>query len=238
MTVFKRLQEARVEISKRHLKKSGKNKFAGYEYYELGDFLPTAHEIFQKVGLCGIFSLNQETASLMVYDVDKGYELGNSVNFFAPTVMAHNPKGQPIQDLGGTLTYFRRYLWMLALELTESDLVDAIEPAGKPKLVQISEPKPTIDKSTGEIKPPPKMEGNGKEWNFKIQADADASAEKWISVVKEAADIMLSVTKSKEDVNTIFTTNRNIFNKLKELSAEEHSSLMNVFKARKESFKE
>jgi len=46
MTVYKKLQKARVLLNASSIKKSGKNKFAGYDYFELGDFLPTVNEIF------------------------------------------------------------------------------------------------------------------------------------------------------------------------------------------------
>jgi hypothetical protein len=39
-------------------------------------------------------------------------------------VNAENAKGQPIQSLGATHTYLRRYLWLLALEIVEHDAVD------------------------------------------------------------------------------------------------------------------
>ena len=121
-SVYAKLQEARTEMLRRPMKKSGKNKFAGYEYFELGDFIPTAHDVFNKVGLCGVFSIFDGVASLQVYESATGASIG----FQAPCVMAHNPKGQAIQDLGSTLTYLRRYLWLMALELTENDTVDAI----------------------------------------------------------------------------------------------------------------
>jgi hypothetical protein len=35
MTVFKKLQAARITLQNTELKKSGKNKFAGYQYFEL-----------------------------------------------------------------------------------------------------------------------------------------------------------------------------------------------------------
>ena len=45
MSVYRKLQAVRYELSKLNLKKSGKNKFAGFEYFELGDFMPTAHKL-------------------------------------------------------------------------------------------------------------------------------------------------------------------------------------------------
>lgn len=221
MTVYKKLQAARVEMAHKPLKKSGKNKFAGYEYFELGDFLPTAHEVFSNHGLCGVFSIDSESATLCVHDVDSD----GAIRFTAPTVMAHNPKGQPIQDLGGTLTYFRRYLWMIALELTEGDTVDAAEPV-----------KREVDPKTGEIKPPAKIEGKGGEWNIKITAKEGASAQEWATTVYDAAMIALNAAQSLNDVMSIFRVNRAIFDRLRADSEPTYTDLMTQFKLSKESF--
>ena len=35
----------RVKLQNSKLKKSGKNKFAGFDYFELADFLPTLNEL-------------------------------------------------------------------------------------------------------------------------------------------------------------------------------------------------
>ena len=56
MSVYKKLNEARIELQGSQLTKSGHNKFAGYKYFELGDFLPTINGIFNNVGLCGVVS--------------------------------------------------------------------------------------------------------------------------------------------------------------------------------------
>jgi len=40
MGVYKKLMKARLALQNTNLTKSGHNKFAGYKYFELGDFLP------------------------------------------------------------------------------------------------------------------------------------------------------------------------------------------------------
>ena len=52
--VHKKLMAARMMLQNAPLKKSGHNKFAGYNYFELGDFIPTINQIFNEVGLCGV----------------------------------------------------------------------------------------------------------------------------------------------------------------------------------------
>ena len=37
--IYSKMQKARCEFQEKPLKKSGHNKFAGYRYFELGDFL-------------------------------------------------------------------------------------------------------------------------------------------------------------------------------------------------------
>ena len=130
MSVFKRLQEARTLFLKADIKKSGKNKFAGYEYFELGDFIPVIHQIFSQVGLCGVVRFTADTASLTVYDVE---DSNQSVEFTSPLVFAENSKGQAIQNLGSTHTYLRRYLWLMAMEIVEHDAVDSLPQTEQPK---------------------------------------------------------------------------------------------------------
>jgi hypothetical protein len=138
MSVYKKLQKARVLLNASSIKKSGKNKFAGYEYFELGDFIPTVNEIFDSVGLCGVVNFGEQ-ATLTVYDTDGD----GQVTFSSPLVFAENAKGQAIQSLGSTHTYFRRYLWLLALELTEHDSIDSLPQEDKPKPIVV-EVKPVV----------------------------------------------------------------------------------------------
>ncbi len=123
MSVYKQLQQARTLFLSIDIKKSGKNKFAGYEYFELGDFIPTIHQIFNKVGLCGVVRFTNEIASLTIYDVEDVNH--GSIEFTSPMVFAENSKGQAIQNLGSTHTYMRRYLWLMAMEIVEHDSVDS-----------------------------------------------------------------------------------------------------------------
>lgn len=132
MTVYTKLQNARLDFMSMPIKKSGKNKFAGFEYFELGDFIPSVNQVFSKVGLCGVVRFTTEQATLTIYDTDDG----TSIEFTSPMVFASNPKGQAIQDLGSSHTYLRRYLWLMAMEIVEHDSVDTLAPAEAPKPVK------------------------------------------------------------------------------------------------------
>ena len=51
INIYKKIQKVKKELSERELKKSGKNTFSGFEYYELGDFMPSIIELCDKYGL-------------------------------------------------------------------------------------------------------------------------------------------------------------------------------------------
>jgi hypothetical protein len=46
---------------------------------------------------------------------------------------------QPVQNLGGSLTYISRYLLCLALAVSESDIVDASEPLKEKKTISATD---------------------------------------------------------------------------------------------------
>jgi len=131
MGVHKKLITARVQLQSESLKKSGHNKFAGYQYFELGDFLPQINAIFHSVGLCGVISYDSEIASLTITDVDDG----TSIVITSPMVEANLKGAHAIQNLGAVETYQRRYLWMTAMEIVEHDALDSSAPLKDDKVV-------------------------------------------------------------------------------------------------------
>ena len=127
--VYKKLQTARIKLQSMTLKKSGHNKFAGYQYFELGDFLPSINEIFHSLGLCSVVSFDNELATLKIVDV----ETGGMIRFTSPMAEAQLKGCHPIQNLGAVETYQRRYLYVTALEIVEHDALDATTGQDAPK---------------------------------------------------------------------------------------------------------
>ncbi|NEZ47836.1 single-stranded DNA-binding protein [Clostridium niameyense] len=121
MSVYKKLADARVKLQEEGLKKSGKNKFAGYEYFELEDFLPSINKINKQVGLCTIVKFSIDIATLIIVDVD---EPDNAIEITSPMKSATLKGCHEIQNLGAVESYQRRYLYMTAYEIAESDLLD------------------------------------------------------------------------------------------------------------------
>jgi hypothetical protein len=121
MGVYKKLAVARAKLRAKPLKKSGLNKFAGYQYFELGDFLHPTLEIFDDLGLIGIVSFTKDQAELTIVDVDNGGEIVITSPFGSAAL-----KGcHEVQNIGAVETYQRRYLWVAAMEIVEHDALDA-----------------------------------------------------------------------------------------------------------------
>jgi len=121
MSVHKKLMQARIQLQNTKLSKSGHNKFAGYQYFELGDFLPKINEIFNELGLAGIVSFTAETSSLTITDTETGKE----IVITSPMAQASLKGCHEVQNLGASQTYLRRYLWVTAMEIVEHDALDA-----------------------------------------------------------------------------------------------------------------
>ena len=128
--------KARIALQAAPLHKSGHNKFAGYKYFELGDFLPTINSIFNDIGLCGVVSFTADLATLTITDIDDG----SQITITSPMGSAALKGCHEVQNIGACETYQRRYLWVTALEVIEHDILDAVTgtdtgtPAKKPEL--------------------------------------------------------------------------------------------------------
>lgn len=122
MNVYQKLNAARAKFHSIELKKSGHNKFAGYKYFELGDFIIPALEIFKEHGLTGIISFGKETADLRIINNEKPEEV---IVIESPMSSAALKGCHEVQNLGAVQTYLRRYLWVAALEIVEHDAIDS-----------------------------------------------------------------------------------------------------------------
>lgn len=121
MSVYKKLNDARVKFHGIELKKSGHNKFAGYLYFTLADFLIPALQVFSEVGLCAVVSFAPDKASMRIFDVDKP---DDCLTIESPMGSASLKGCHEVQNIGAVQTYQRRYLWTAALEIVEHDALD------------------------------------------------------------------------------------------------------------------
>lgn len=120
--IYSKMQKARCEFQEKPLKKSGYNKFAGYRYFELGDFLPTINALLEKHNLCSNISFDKDLATLTIVNSENTDE---KLVFTSPMSNANLKGCHDVQNLGAVQTYLRRYLWVNAFEVVESDGLDA-----------------------------------------------------------------------------------------------------------------
>ena len=121
--VYQKLLDARLRFLANDPKKSGKNMHLAFKYFELDDIVPIATRIFDEIGLISLVSMNHDTAVMQICNIENPEE---RISFTAPIVMLPENKGtNAVQALGATITYFRRYLYMIALDICELDEFDA-----------------------------------------------------------------------------------------------------------------
>jgi len=219
MSVHKKLMQARVKLQGTEMKKSGLNKFAGYTYFELGDFIPHIQSIFNDIGLCGVVSFDTTQATLCITDTEDG----SQIVVTSPMAEANLKGAHPIQNLGAVLSYQRRYLWMAALEIVEHDIIDS-----SPRVEDKPEPKPEPKVKTA----PRKMEGKDKSWKLILDADEGYPMNEWIKLVFDASIMSLEQVTCEDDILELFKVNRTIFDKVKAEDEVKHKELMLLFRNR------
>lgn len=127
--VYQRLLMARSKFLDANVEKSGKNMHLCFTYFELEDIVPTAIRIFNEVGLISVVNFTPDVATMEIINTENPDE---SVSFVAPfnqiaPIVSNTGKQatNEMQALGSSITYMRRYLYMIALDICESDSIDA-----------------------------------------------------------------------------------------------------------------
>lgn len=218
MNVYKKLQQARLKLQSAPLKKSGKNKFAGYEYFELADFLPTIQTIFAEVGLCGTVSFGAELATLTIVDVDAtNATQPNFVMFSSPMSTAELKGCHAIQNLGAVQTYLRRYLWVAAMEIVEHDALDATTGSDSKKAESTVTSPTSVDKK--------------EPWQYNkiIYFDDPNDPTAWKDNLISGTHAKFEFCETIKELMYTFTVNKVGYDRLKLEYPEEHKNLMSKF---------
>jgi hypothetical protein len=129
MNIYEKLQECRSQLQSMEIKESGNNKFAGYTYMELGDFLPHIVELCKEHKLCTVVCFG-DLATLTVVNSENPEE---KVLFTSPMSTAELKGCHAIQNLGAVETYLRRYLYVAAFDIVEHDALDSTQGKAEPQ---------------------------------------------------------------------------------------------------------
>ncbi len=118
-----KIQAIKSELLWKNLKKSWQNKHAWFKYYELSDILPAIIELCTKYGVFTQIIFDNEFAKLEVANVDDPSDM---VFYTSPMRDVELKWCQPIQSLWAIETYQRRYLYLVAFDISEPDMLDAV----------------------------------------------------------------------------------------------------------------
>jgi hypothetical protein len=126
-TIYAKLVDARSMFHKHEIKKTGRNTYSNYDYFELADFLIPAMQILAANDLMAIVSFETELATMTVHDM----KTGESFVITSPMSTANLKACQPVQSMGACQTFVRRYLYTSLFEIVEHDALE--ENTGKPE---------------------------------------------------------------------------------------------------------
>ena len=214
LNVYQKLLKARAMFLESDVQKTGKNMHLSFKYFELDDIVPTATRIFGEIGLIPVVNFTSDIATMTVVNTDNPEEVIPFVapfNQIAPIVSnAGKQATNEMQALGSSITYMRRYLYMIALDICESDSFDAN--VGKPVSAPQTAPTPP---ATPEQRQEVKQELTAPEDNatalqikglknvLKKLKDADPSKEEMIAQI--AVQTQGFTVISKSDCETLIT---------------------------------
>lgn len=191
MNLFEKLAKARRTMAETNMKKSGQNTYSGYDYFELGDFMPYISKLEDELKFCCLpFFISEAGAltgiNLIIVDSEKP---DDTVTFHSPAADVTLKGAHAIQNLGAVETYLRRYIYMAAFEIVEHDTIDAT--AGKPD----SAPQAAQERKGGRTAPT-------------AQENANKGSQKAQKANAEALDHAASVAKgehiNQEQINELF----------------------------------
>ena len=235
MNVYQKLLKARALFLGSNAQKSGKNFQLSFKYFELDDIVPIVTKIFEDVGLISLVSFEEEKAVMRILNTDNPDEVASFTTPFKPLTPIISNSGKQatneMQALGSSITYMRRYLYMIALDICEPDDVEpslgtthtettpVVAPVVAPTPAPAVAPAPINLAPTTEEKPLTDANGNASETQIKqLKAvlktlrESDPTSEEFIADV--AVKTKGFTVISKKDCETLIVA---IGEKLKEV---------------------
>lgn len=156
MNIYQKLLKARAMFLEADVKKTGKNMHLSFKYFELEDIVPTATRIFGEVGIVPLVNFTADTATMTMVNTDSPEETVTFVSPFnqiAPIVSnAGKQATNEMMALGSSITYMRRYLYMIALDICESDGIDANAGVPAPAAAPAPKAPPATPEQRQEVK--------------------------------------------------------------------------------------
>lgn len=186
--VYQKLILAREEFLKSEIEQTGKNMHLSFKYFELKDIVPTITKIFAKTGLLAVMNFTDKTGIVTIINTDNPEE---TIEFFAPfnqiePIVSNTGKQATnnMQALGSSITYMRRYLYLIAMDICVNDEIE-----------------PTIDKTTNAAtKQKPATPAKRTEVKENLTAVEDNASDIQIKGLKNVLKKLKEKDPSKEEM--------------------------------------
>ena len=122
-SIYEKLANMQNELLSIPISKSGKNKFGGFDYYELEDLIPPVIKLCVKYGCTLIFSFpcGKGVLKLVNWENKEDY-ICIEVPF---AELEKLPKMNYAQSSGTYQTYMKRYLLLHMFQFCEGEIIDA-----------------------------------------------------------------------------------------------------------------
>ena len=142
--IHRRILNISAKFKNSKIKKSGYNKFSGFNYFELSDIQPVLIDLMLEEGVGAIYSIDEKVAEATFINLD---DPKDRATFKVPMGEANLKGTQDMQNKGACITYARRYLLLLAFNIVEPDQLDAVsgDPKFKVENKKVKEKFPTSD---------------------------------------------------------------------------------------------
>ena len=124
MSIDEKLTRIQMELLQAPLKKSGHNKFGGFDYFELDDLIPHIIPLTLKYGCRLSFVFTEDFAIIRL----KNWKDDSEVTSRSPMPPLEKLPKMNIAQVAGTYqTYFKRYLIYDLFCICEHDVLDTLE---------------------------------------------------------------------------------------------------------------
>lgn len=193
LNAWQKLLKARQDFYKKGVKQSGINMHAEFSYFELKDIVPVATEIFSSLNCIFHTSFPNGKALGQFINLDNPEEIV-TVEFETRSIAEPAKfRMNEVQGLGAEITYMRRYLYFLILDIVVNDEFDGDSVKSTTENDEVPAPK----KSTTKKKPATTKEREEiKEELTAPEANAD---ELQITALKTALRKLKDLDPSKKE---------------------------------------
>lgn len=131
MNIYKKMSIIKKELTELGLKQSGENTFSNFTYFEKGDFMPSLLLLQDKYGVDDTIKISRikDQCLLILTNTNDSNDFKEiEIPYEEAQMLAKGgapSKTDNIQRMGATISYLTRYLYLIAYNLTDKDMVEA-----------------------------------------------------------------------------------------------------------------